>query len=314
MALITLSARKVRAEDGVGTVLKKQKVLICDGARRGLGCYAVQWAYADFEKSFLTFCRELQLMEMLANADILADEKTRQLTNSQELRSISSAMDDCTIRLERLVQILEHGDAPATVISRIRALESELQKLAESRALLTEEMKAAEMSDRYRLVEVESIHQLIDQLGALTGDQLVTVRSALAEHIRHLIKVVRVFPAGHLATEESVLELRTVGDEMGMPREEVEAHIRQHLRTAPERTGKGINSRYASQRNAGRLFSIIAKNGDQRVVFPDFDDPSVVKVELSTHGRRITQPTLEKVKAIRNAAIADGRTLPKFPV
>jgi DNA invertase Pin-like site-specific DNA recombinase len=286
MALITLSARTVRSDDGIGTVIKKQKVLVCDGARRGLGCFAIQWDYADFEKSFLTFCRTLQLNQLLSNADLIEGDKERHLTNGQQLQSINSAFEDCTKRLDRLVQLLELGETPTTVIARIRALESELESLAVSKSVLTHDMKSIEISGRQRIVEVESVRELVGQLGLLTGDRLFTVRATLAEHIRHLIQSVTVFPAGSLVTQDAVQHMRAELISFGHSAEEVEAFITQHQRTEPQRVSNKGKGRYVSQKDTGRHFIIRAKNRDMRVVYPNFDDPSEVIVDLSSNGAR----------------------------
>ena len=41
--------------------------LICDRAHRGLGCERRAWRYRDFEISFLTFVKEVDLTERLAS-------------------------------------------------------------------------------------------------------------------------------------------------------------------------------------------------------------------------------------------------------
>jgi DNA invertase Pin-like site-specific DNA recombinase len=112
MILAGGAAQRVRSDDGNSVKRPGKKVLVCDGARRGLGCFAVQWAYKDLEKSFLTFCRALELKQLLSDASLIEGEKTRQLTISEQLQSVNSAIEESTKRLERLMVALELGDTP----------------------------------------------------------------------------------------------------------------------------------------------------------------------------------------------------------
>jgi DNA invertase Pin-like site-specific DNA recombinase len=284
MILAGGAAQRVRSDDGSEVKRPGKKVLVCDGARRGLGCFAVQWAYKDFEKSFLTFCRALQLKQMLSDASLIEGEKTRQLTISEQLQSVNSAIEESTKRLERLMVALELGDTPKSILIRIRELEHEVEILKGSKEGIAIELKSAEMSNTYRLEEVESVRDLIDKLEAFSSDKLFIVRAALAEHIRHLIEVVRVFPAGSLDTPENIQHIRTELIEQGFSATQVDTHIAASYRSAPERTGRGIQGRYASRKEIGRYFTIKAKHGGFRVVYPDFDNPTQVKVELGING------------------------------
>ncbi|MDR5738025.1 recombinase family protein [Caballeronia sp. LZ016] len=66
MVIAGAAAKRVKTPEGE-TIRPPKKVLVCDAARRGMGCYAVQWGYNDFEAAFLTFCRGLSLDALLAD-------------------------------------------------------------------------------------------------------------------------------------------------------------------------------------------------------------------------------------------------------
>lgn len=280
MILVGGAAQRVRSNDSNETKRPGKKVLVCDGARRGRGCFAVQWGYKDFETSFLTFCRQLQLKQLLSDANMIEGEKARQLTISEQLQSINLAIEESTKRLERLMVALELGDTPKSIVIRIRELEHEVDILKESKEAIAGKLKTAEMSDTHRMEAVESVRDLIGKLESFSGDKLFTVRATLAEHIRHLIEVVRVFPAGLLNTPETIRHIRTELIKSGSSEQEADAYIADSCRSEPERTGRGIRGRYASRKNIGRFFTIKAKRGGLRVVYPDFDDPTEVKVEI----------------------------------
>jgi len=284
MILAGGSAQRVRSKDGSSVKRPGKKVLVCDGARRGLGCFAVQWAYKDFESSFLTFCRNLQLKEILSDADAVEDENERHLSLDERLQSVQLAINDAAMRLERLMDALELGDTPAAILKRIRELEHELELLNSSKAELESELATAKLSAKHRVDEVETVRATIEKLDGLTGDTLFMVRTRLAEHIRHLIEVVRVFPAGMLTTPEDVQALRAELMESGFSAAKVETYISEHLHTEPKRTGRGVRGRYVTRKDTGRHFTIKARNGGFRVVYPDFDNPADVVVEIGLRG------------------------------
>jgi hypothetical protein len=59
--------------------------LICDSARRRLGCEARRWRYVDFESSFLAFVRELDL-ESVLDADGNAEKEANFNAEIEALR------------------------------------------------------------------------------------------------------------------------------------------------------------------------------------------------------------------------------------
>ena len=68
--------------------------LICDLARRGLGCWAIPWKYLDFETSFLSFVRELDLSSLTSPST----EENKLRAIRAELLSINGKLADARRR------------------------------------------------------------------------------------------------------------------------------------------------------------------------------------------------------------------------
>lgn len=280
MILAGSSAQRVRSEDGGEAMRHAKKVLVCDGARRGLGCYAVQWDYQAFETSFLSFCKSIDLPDLLENSETLAVDKKRELTVGERLNSTLTAIENCDHRLEKLLAALETGEVSAAVVQRIRKVEEERDSLLESREMLQAELKALAVTGRHLAYQAESVQHAIQRLDSMSGDERFTTRSMLAEHIRHLIKSVSVHPAGRLVKPDFLEHQRAELLADGFDEHRVDEHLTATFRTEPLRTGRGVRGRYASRKDAGRFFVIRARNGGVRVVYPDFDTPSQVRVNL----------------------------------
>ncbi|MDB5763960.1 MAG: hypothetical protein JWQ21_2955 [Herminiimonas sp.] len=278
MILVGAAAKRVRAPDGTETKRPSKKVLVCDGARRGLNCYAVQWNYKDFEKSFLTFCRGLELERILTNFDHSTTTKEKKLSISDQLQATNAEIGTTDTQLDRLVSAIALGDAPSSVMKRINDTEAKLVRLTKQKMKLETELHAIEGANRHHEMAGESIRDLIAQMDSISSDALFSVRVALADHIRRFIEVVKVCPAGRLYTLEQVQRQRTALINSGFPEDRVDDYLCDNHPTSPKRQGRGIRGRYGSRKDIGRHFSILAKNGGYRVVYPDFDDPSILKV------------------------------------
>nr|WP_267874784.1 recombinase family protein [Duganella aquatilis] len=280
MILAGSSAKRVRSEDGAEVRRPAKKVLVCDGARRGLGCYAVQWDYAAFETSFLSFCKSLDLINLLESSDRLALEQKRELTVGELLGSTNTAIASCNQRLERLLAALETGEVSAAVVNRIKKVEQERDLLLERRELLESELKALAVTGRHLAYQAEAVQHAIQRLNSMSDDERFSTRSMLAEHIRHLIQSVDIHPAGTLVTPDFIERRRISLLAEGFDEHRVESYLATAFRTEPLRTGRGVRGRYASREDVGRFFVIKARKGGLRIVYPDFNVPSEVRINL----------------------------------
>ena len=295
MVLISAPVKRARSENGAETKKQSSKALVCDGARRGLGCYAVQWNYKQFEKSFLTFCGGLELDRILTNLDHATNAKEKKLTTDEQLQATNSEIDKNKTGLERLLDALEIGDTPASVLERIRRTEANLAQLNEQKKKLESELHVMESANRHLEAAGDAIRSLITKMESLSSEALFQVRVTLAEHIRRYIKAVKIFPAGRLVTPEHIQQLRSGLLQTGFSADRIDEYIRETQRTEPQRQGRGIRGRYSSRKDIGRYFLIQAKNGSFRLVYPDFDDPSKLVV-----GSEVIQTEIGNYRIVRS--------------
>lgn len=280
MVLAGAAAKRVKNDDGSETKRPSKKVLVCDGARRGLGCYAVQWGYKEFETSFLSFCRGLELGQILAVAEP-AKAKDRALSIEEQLQAVKAEIEENRHQSKNLTDAIAVGKAPAVILDRIRILEDELDRLNESEKKLDAELNIIADAKRDFELAGETIRDLISRMESLDGEALFAVRVALAAQIRRVIEVVKVYPAGSLKTPEQIERIRAGLIESGFDEASIESHMLTY-QTSPRKQGRGGRGRYASRRDIDRHFLIQTKKGGYSVVSPTFDDPSVAVIELGT--------------------------------
>ncbi|CAJ0689292.1 hypothetical protein LMG19089_00466 [Ralstonia edaphis] len=291
MVLAGSTAKRIRTGDGGEVKRPAKKVLVCDGARRGLGCYAVQWGYKDFERSFLTFCRGIDLQRLFAATEPEA-LKARSLSIEERSQAVTAEIEDKRRQVDNLVEAVALAkSAPTALVQRIGVLEQQLADLEEQQKALEVEKLAAASVRRERETAAESIRELINRMGSLQGEDLLTTRAALAAKIRREIEFVKLYPAGRLHTPEQIEKIKDGLVNAGLEPVQIEDAMKM-FRTVPERQGRGGRGRYASRKDIGRFFHIQARNGDFRFVHPDHDDPSIAIVE---GGVDVGKPSLDSM-------------------
>lgn len=246
-------------------VPKRRKFLACDGARRGHGCYGVQWEYTEFETSVLTFCRGIDFEAVLGNTSNNAKQIV--LSLREQIASTTAEIEEKRSRMSRLLEAIElGGNTPSTVMERIKKLESEIEVLAKAQSELIREEGIARHAESLHESNVKSTQELIEALATTSGEERFRIRAALASHLRSLIEQINVHPAGVLHKPERIQKMRDKAMELGVPEELVEQHI-QTLRTEPKRLGTSGRGRYERSEGDIRCFEIVGKHGGRRMIF-----------------------------------------------
>lgn len=264
----------------------RRKFLACDGARRGLGCFGVQWEYTAFETSFLMFCRGLQLDALIRDSGTDTQTHDRPKFNEQ-IAATRSEIDEIQNRLSRLMNVLELGDTPTTVLARIRALELQLVEKTEMLDSLIQQSDMAATFSLRRVDEIADVRRLIKSMTTMDGQMRFDVRAALAEHLRHIVERVDVFPAGTLYKIEEIAHVRHELLAQGFEKARADAYLKAHYRTEPPRLTHGPRGRFEPHASRGRFYIIRGKAGGFRVVYPDHGNSENIVVEVAIRDSKV---------------------------
>ncbi|MGY6237095.1 recombinase family protein (plasmid) [Burkholderia ambifaria] len=283
MVIAGAAARRIRSEDGKEVQRPPKKVLVCDGGRRGLGCYAVQWGHKDFETSFLSFCRGIEFEKVLA--DVRSDHnESRELTLDEKMRSTQAEILAKDARIKNLMIAIEDGNAPASLVERIRLLEEDVSELRRTETALATELNLHRSARQELSSMAQHARSLIDSMESMENDELFRVRAALAAQFRRTLASVTLHPAGRLFTHGQVEAQRASLIRTGLPEDQVDSYLAEMYPTEPKRQGRGNSGRYASRKDIGRFFTIATANGGFRAVYPDFDDPTIARIDAGVDG------------------------------
>lgn len=278
MVIAGAAAKRVKTPEGE-TIRPPKKVLVCDAARRGMGCYAVQWGYNEFEAAFLTFCRGLSLDSLLA--DLRNDTGPQPVKVEDQLQAEEQKIADAQKAIEKIFELYESGNGLTkdVVGQRLNRLTEEKANAVAARERLLKEIQQRKDSgtDSHEVARVTKL--LIDQMASVTDEERFRVRAALAAQLRRFIDTVELHGAGGLVTKEFIEQRKADLIEAGVSKADAAKYCNEHYQTEPKRQGKGDRGRFASRADNGRFFVIRTKQGGFRVVYPKFDDPTVAIVE-----------------------------------
>jgi len=157
--------------------------LVCDKARRGLGCRYVGYPYKEFEAAFLKYCSELNL------DDLFIDDAAEVVLSEVEAKE--GEIGKLQNQIERLVAAMRSTKKePAAIVNEVSRLEDELRERQRELRHLRE--KAAEVkSEGNRL---KSLQAVIAELNSAPVSKLNEMRHAVRQRIVACVKRITVYP------------------------------------------------------------------------------------------------------------------------
>ena len=236
------------------------KALICDAARRGLGCHPIPWRYEEFERSFLTFIKELDLASLTGSAETKTDlDQTR-----DRVRELEGRLATAEHQRDRVFELILGNEATDFLAAKLRQHDQEVSALAteidDARGRLTQlERQAAAFS-----AESEKLTAIIDRLQSENSQEMFRARSAVSARLASIIDELLVWPAGAPPSLEAcrLAEHHDVGG--------------QHGESVPERL--------AAMDKASRAFCVRLRDGSVRLIGPRPDTPGAFRFLADSAG------------------------------
>jgi DNA invertase Pin-like site-specific DNA recombinase len=240
---------------------KRGTYLVCNAARRGLGCEKTRWRYEAFQTSFLAFVQELDL-ESLLRAD---DQAARRSAIDESIRVLEGRQKALEEERESIFQLLTQTKAATEFVAnklddvegQLSAIHAELRKKQEEAAKL-----ASEISHFYE--SKEQVKALLKQFEAEkhNPDAVYRLRSQISSKLKAIVERVFVAPAGSVPTVRVMIESLKRNPEL-------HAHEIAEFEQALDKPA--TNEAY---------FTVRFKNGLIRAVAPNPNDPLLFVEQL----------------------------------
>lgn len=160
-------------------VQKRDGRLVCENARRGYKCPYVGYPYDEFESSFLTYVKDLDLKSIL--------NPPTKSNQSNELEEVQSAIAQLETELQNVADAIAKRSASPVLLQKLDKLEAEKLKLNARLKQLTDE----KMDSDTPVVRVAELKGLIEKISDKNSNDL---RLAVRESIRSCIEFIAAFP------------------------------------------------------------------------------------------------------------------------
>jgi DNA invertase Pin-like site-specific DNA recombinase len=217
---------------------KGANFLVCDGARRGLGCEPTRWRYDHFEASFLAFVREVDLERVIHSED----ETTKRSSIDETITALRGEQETIRQQMEKAYDLLDLAGSATNFVAQ------KLQQLEDRRSAIEVELREREQQ-RARLgltvSEGKQVKALIERLqNRHPSDEIYKLRSTIAARLRSLVRIIYIAPVGR----GPLAQLKLEADDPGA------GPVLDEIRRA---MGKQ------------RYFAVGLHDGSVRVIFPD---------------------------------------------
>jgi DNA invertase Pin-like site-specific DNA recombinase len=257
LAVCAYCRSKMRFENkGIGP--RGGTYLVCDTARRGLGCEKASWRYDQLEISFIAFVREVDIESLMQS-----ETETRKRTElDDEVATLRGKLASTQEQRDRTYQLLmESTTAHDFLGKKLDELERRRMELED---LLNEKEKArvAMSDDLARAYESgEQVKSLIECLRA-PSDDVYRLRAQMASKLRSIIDTILVAPSG-----KAPMIRRTIDFLRDQPEsDDIIAHQEEKLR---------------EEDSSRRWFCVAFRNGTIREVIPA-DDPLKFESQMTS--------------------------------
>lgn len=172
--------------------------LVCDAARRGIGCHKITWSYQDFERSFLTFVKDVDLTTLAGTADGGERNDLR-----SAITAIEGRLGDARSARDRIFSLMVSPQATDYLATKFReydttvnSLEANLKSLFECEKRLNAD--SAAFSDSRAQVAA-----LIEKMQTGETAEMSRLRLLATARMTDLISEILVWPGGKPASSEA---------------------------------------------------------------------------------------------------------------
>jgi DNA invertase Pin-like site-specific DNA recombinase len=166
--------------------------LVCDTARRGLGCERSYFRYDRLEPLILSYCKGLDPGEIIPDGG-----KSELAALRNELQGVEGELGQVERKITKLLDSLEDADSPeylSLVKGRVQSHQGRREKLDKKAMALRKKVAKAGTLEVDTRKQLQSIRELIEHMDSLEGQERIDLRLNLRGQLRRLLEEIQVWP------------------------------------------------------------------------------------------------------------------------
>lgn len=168
--------------------------LVCDNARRGLGCKKTYIRYDQIEPLILAYCKGLDPGEILPGNEEIQGELSML---KGQLYAVEGELIQVQRRITNLIDSLEETDNPEAVKpikDRIGTLQEQKAGLEAQQQFLSRQINKTASTIQDAEKQLQDIKELIDYMVNLDEKKRIELRLNLRNHLRRLLDQINFLP------------------------------------------------------------------------------------------------------------------------
>jgi len=184
--------------------------LVCDKAKRKIGCHYYSANYLEIESLLLRHCKELDANSILPDKEKKESELT---VLKSRLRAMSGKSAQATKQINNLTDSIATNndkDVRKTLELKLSEVLKDLQQLEVEKKKTQGRINKVKTSKRDIRAQIKSVRELSDLMNKITGQERAELRLKLRDRIRRLIEWIDIYSVGYpLWTEDLIKETIT---------------------------------------------------------------------------------------------------------
>ncbi|ACM19084.1 resolvase-like serine recombinase [Geotalea daltonii FRC-32] len=263
-----------------GNQTKAGMYLVCDNARRKMGCEYHSFRYPEFEDAFLSFCSGLNI------ADLLTDDAIQKESKIAGLQGRLAVINDEFKQLERRINVLyetlsqaENQAVRDRTMAEINKLVTRQTAIPAERSIINQEIN--QLSHKQTTIEqsIQGLKELYQFIGSVPAEQAIDVRMKLRGEIRQLVERIDVYPVGYMPSNSTIntayeMEVDFAAQKAGGLSIE-----------AADQSATRLTDYFNNLKDRNNRFFIIRfKNGNYRMITPSPNEAAKYKLWVDKQG------------------------------
>jgi len=241
---------------------RRNRLLVCSRANRGLGCHKVPWVYHEFEDAFFAYASKTSFADFVTAATE-RDQEARMLRD--KLAAFRQKLGRNQEQRERLVKAIGDDDSADLddLRNRVRDLRREANETEALLASLEAELQRLARESEDGQAALDALTKVRSEVQQRTGDDAYAFRASVNRHLHRTVHRIVLFPGGVIFPTAIQEKTRAMLLKAGHDEPAASAAAARFARTSPD--------------PSARFFVVQNRSGQLQVLNPASAVPDVLE-------------------------------------
>lgn len=260
---------------------KGGRYLLCDGAKRRMGCKRLPFKYDDFQRAVLNLCTQLNLADVLPD-EVRSETESRLAEIRADLVALEAKEKDLDSQAQNLIASLAQEPTDGVrkrILEFSKKIDEDIYAVRREKEEKENEYSVMSSTTQETVNKLDALKQLAVALGDGQQEDNINLRLRLRMHVRSLIEYIETFPAGYVVDQDDVDFFQKNGERLiksFLAEEEFTEHdvadVKERILGRLE--GNLLKNKTVSLKKNPRLILVRFRSGVSNLIASRLDEPS----------------------------------------